>query len=310
MKIKKVAGQYLAGLSRAGKSWPEKIKKWKNIWPAGYREVNELLPIVLLVIVLPLIIVIAPSNVLRVILGLPLVLFLPGYTLLAALYVRKDRLKDLDRLALSFAGSVAIVPLIGLVLNYMPSGISLTFFFLLIALFILVTSAIAWIRRGNLLEEERFSIRWHWRRPSLGGNILDRVLKTMLGLAAVAVAVSLVYVIVIPKTQENYTEFSISGLEDRSVYPTRLIAREEQRVVVTVVNRERRTLHYRIEVSINRVKKGQAGPLTLENGQKYEAEIGFTPGAIGARQEVEFALYIDGQTEPYLEPLRLWVDVQ
>ena len=50
-------------------------------------------------------------------LGLAMVLFLPGYTQIAALFSRKDDLDGIERIALSFGLSIAVVPLIGLGLN-------------------------------------------------------------------------------------------------------------------------------------------------------------------------------------------------
>ena len=246
----------------------------------------------------------------RIVLGLPFVLFLPGYTLMAALYVRKDRIKNPDRLALSFGMSVVITPLIGLALNYTPWGIRLASFFVVIALFVLAMSIIAWIRRGRLAEEERFSLRLNWRWPFRSVSAGGLVPPVILGLAILLVVGALIYVIVIPKTQESFTEFYISGVENSSVYPAELSAGVEQKVSVTIVNRERRTLSYLIAVNINQIKKSETGPLALGNGQKYEAEIGFTPESISDRQIVEFALYIDGESAPYLEPLRLWVNVK
>ena len=49
----------------------------------------------------------------RIILGLPLVLFLPGYALIATLFPRKDDLDAIERIALSFGLSIAITPLLG-----------------------------------------------------------------------------------------------------------------------------------------------------------------------------------------------------
>jgi uncharacterized membrane protein len=54
-----------------------------------------------------------------------LVLFLPGYSLVQLLYSKRKELDDLTRLALSIGLSLAIVPLVGLVLNYTPFGIRL-----------------------------------------------------------------------------------------------------------------------------------------------------------------------------------------
>ena len=61
----------------------------------------------------------------RVPLGLLMVLFVPGYTLIAALFPKIGDLDGIERTALSFGLSIAVVPLIGLGLNYTPWGIRL-----------------------------------------------------------------------------------------------------------------------------------------------------------------------------------------
>jgi uncharacterized membrane protein len=61
---------------------------------------------------------------LRYVFGSVLVLFLPGYSLSEALYP-KDELDQLTRLALSIGLSLALVPLVSVVLNYTPFGIRL-----------------------------------------------------------------------------------------------------------------------------------------------------------------------------------------
>ncbi|AEM38985.1 protein of unknown function DUF1616 [Pyrolobus fumarii 1A] len=62
---------------------------------------------------------------LRYILGTLYVLFIPGYVLVEALYPEEKSLAPLERLALSIGLSLAIIPLIGLLLNYTPWGIRL-----------------------------------------------------------------------------------------------------------------------------------------------------------------------------------------
>jgi len=64
-------------------------------------------------------------SALRYILGTLFVLFLPGYSTVEALYPKDEELSDLERLALSIGLSLALVPLIGLILNYTPWGIRL-----------------------------------------------------------------------------------------------------------------------------------------------------------------------------------------
>jgi len=108
---------------------------------------NELLLVNILAILLIIVITFFPSNVLRIILGLPLMLFFPGYTLIAVLFPKKSALDGIERLALSFGLSIAVVPLSGLVLNYTPWGIRLYPILISLTIFPIITSVIAWYRR-------------------------------------------------------------------------------------------------------------------------------------------------------------------
>jgi hypothetical protein len=62
----------------------------------------------------------------RYILGGIFILFLPGFMLISVLYPKGNEIDELERLALSIGLSLAILPLVGLVLNYTPWGITLT----------------------------------------------------------------------------------------------------------------------------------------------------------------------------------------
>ncbi|MCW4010281.1 MAG: DUF1616 domain-containing protein [Candidatus Bathyarchaeota archaeon] len=68
----------------------------------------------------------SPLIYARYILGGVFILFLPGFMLISALYPRGGELDGLEKLALSIGLSLAIVPLVGLMLNYTPWGITLT----------------------------------------------------------------------------------------------------------------------------------------------------------------------------------------
>jgi len=60
--------------------------------------------------------------IIRNILGAIFVLFLPGYSLIKLLFPKKE-LDNIERTALSIGMSLALVPMIGLILNYTPWGI-------------------------------------------------------------------------------------------------------------------------------------------------------------------------------------------
>ena len=66
-----------------------------------------------------------PLIYVRYVLGAIFVLFLPGYSLIKALFPGKE-LDNIERTALSMGISLAIVPLTGLILNYTPWGIRTT----------------------------------------------------------------------------------------------------------------------------------------------------------------------------------------
>jgi len=94
----------------------------------------------------------------KIILGLPLVLFLPGYALIAALFPRKDDLDGIERIALSFGLSIATVPLLGLALNYTPFGIRLSPILIVLSVFTISLAMGAYARRSIIPEEDRFVV--------------------------------------------------------------------------------------------------------------------------------------------------------
>jgi hypothetical protein len=67
----------------------------------------------------------APYIYIRYILGSVFVVFLPGYSLIKALFPTRE-IDNIERTALSIGMSLALVPLVGLLLNYTPWGIRLT----------------------------------------------------------------------------------------------------------------------------------------------------------------------------------------
>ncbi|WP_157533238.1 DUF1616 domain-containing protein, partial [Haloferax profundi] len=107
---------------------------WRLLLPHSVRSFPPDLTAVVLLVALTCGAVSIPGireTPLRIILGLPYVLFVPGYAFIAALFPEagtpteeSDSSTDqagidgIERVALSFGTSIAIVPLIGLVLNF------------------------------------------------------------------------------------------------------------------------------------------------------------------------------------------------
>lgn len=84
---------------------------------------GSLLTIVLSLLAVTLIPDLFPLNIARWVLGSILVLYLPGFSLIQLLFPKGKEIDSLERFALSIGLSLALVPLIGLVLNFTPWGI-------------------------------------------------------------------------------------------------------------------------------------------------------------------------------------------
>jgi hypothetical protein len=111
----------LADLPPATKSLAEYLRHWeRNVWLYASLAVSvaTILSIYALPAELPLVAV-------RWVLGSLFVLFFPGYVTVQALFPRGRELDSIERFALSVGLSLALVPLVGLLLNYTPWGIRL-----------------------------------------------------------------------------------------------------------------------------------------------------------------------------------------
>ncbi|MCJ7743054.1 MAG: DUF1616 domain-containing protein [Dehalococcoidales bacterium] len=272
---------------------------------------NELVLLNLLVLLLTAAIIFFPSNVVRIILGLPFIFFFPGYAMMTALFPRREGISSIERVVLSLGMSITVVPLMGLILNYTPWGIRLYPIVTSITTFILIMSIIAWYRRHKLAKGERFTISFNLSlSPWRGQNTADKVLSIVLIVAVLGAIGTVGYALVRPKVGENLTEFYVLDIEGKAAnYPRQLAVGQEGKVIVGIVNSEHEVVSYRLEVMIDGVVNNDIGGIVLEQDEKWEQEVSFIPQKAGENQRVEFLLYKDGEVEPSLKPLRLWVDV-
>jgi uncharacterized membrane protein len=259
----------------------------------GIKVRNELLVINLCSLVLILIISIFDVQALRVVLGLPFLLFFPGYTLVATLFPKRSDLGTTERVALSVGLSVIITSLIGLILN-MAWEIRLYPVLISLTVFIAALSATAWYRRRMVAEEDRpdfaFSLPFH---SSGHHNMLDSVVSVVLALAIMGAIGTLAYTVASPKVGERFTEFYILGAES---LPRELTVGDEGTVVLGVVNREHETMSYRVEVLIGGHSLPGIGPIQLDQGESWKGEVGFVPTEVSARTKLTEEVMITSST--------------
>jgi len=216
------------------------------------RDYWDLITIIALSLLLDLLIAFYPDSLLRKALGLAFVLFFPGYVFITALFPEKKELDNIERLALSFGLSIAIVPLIGLVLNYTPWGIRLTPILVSLTVFNLIFAIVAIYRRTNAvgpwipsISIEKLKEGLEWEKSSK----LDKALTVILIVAIISSIATLGYVITHPRPGEKFTEFYILGPEGKAAdYPTELFVGEEGRVILGIANHEYRNVTYHVEV--------------------------------------------------------------
>lgn len=191
------------------------------------------------------------ESAFRLILGLPFLLFIPGYVLVFALFpARKtDRgIDTLERIVLSFGLSIAVVPLIGLLLNYTPWGIRLEPILVSLLFFIISIGLFGVYRWRKTNPEERFILPQKITLPKQE-NTIDRALTVILVIAILVVIVSLIYVITLPKNGEKFTEFYLLGPTGKAEnYPRNLSTNETATVIIGVANHEQRSINYTIEI--------------------------------------------------------------
>jgi hypothetical protein len=95
----------------------------------------------------------APWSIVRNILGTVFILWLPGYAFIKTLFpvqvpikTATETLDMVERIVLSLGMSIAIVPLVGLLLNYTPWGVQLTPIVLSLFAFTIIFATIAVVR--------------------------------------------------------------------------------------------------------------------------------------------------------------------
>lgn len=94
-----------------------------------------------------------PFAALRWILGSVFILFIPGYVTVQALFPRGIELNSIERFALSIGLSLALAPLVGLLLNFTPLGIKLTPVMISLIILTLIVTVIAVARRYRISAE-------------------------------------------------------------------------------------------------------------------------------------------------------------
>ena len=340
---------------------------WWKLIPLPLRQLPADLVAVVLLVVGTDIAVLAPivdETFLRVVLGPPFVLFLPGYAFIAALFPERDRsittdpdtepdgdneeppergplprdgIDGIERTALSFGLSIAISPLIGLILNFTPLGIRLVPVTLSISAFTLLMAGVAARRRWRLPTEERFRVTYREWYAGLHRELLqpetqvDKVLNVILVVSLLLAVSSVAYAVMIPKQGESFTEFYLlteneSGDLVADGYPQNFTRGGNQSVIVGINNHEHQSMNYSVIVELQRVQFANNSTQVLEeetldrfspsveSNKTWRQRHDIEPTLTGDQLRLVYLLYQgDPPSEPSVdeayEETHLWINV-
>jgi len=224
----------------------------KDFKPQAWRD-WDVLAIMVVTPLLILSILLIPDSSMRVVLGLPFLLFFPGYVTVLALFPEKEDLETLERIALSFGLSIAISPLIGFGLNYTPLGIRLLPILGCLSVFNVAIAFVGQYRRNKAsapyLPFDPVKVVNDAKGAFAKEKGVDKALTVVLIISIVAAVTALVYVVAVPREGESYTEFYILGPGGKAEgYPHNLTAGEEASIIIGIANHEHETVNYTVEI--------------------------------------------------------------
>jgi uncharacterized membrane protein len=256
------------------------------------------------------------SSIIRPVIEIAILLFVPGYCALAVIFPRKADLPGFERLALSFGLSVAVVPLLAYGLAVTSWGLSVQSVATGIFLFIVAGTALAYARRYALPLEERFSVRFMTVIPAMRtlrprtNSQLHSVLAILLVFSILFSVSALAYAILTPEPHENFTELYLFGPEgEMRGYPTNFSLGQQKPVIVAVANHENRDVNYTLVVNLNDTRTSStlySQNITVANGQTWQRTILLKPDRTGNSERIDFLLYRDGNmVTPYRQTFLL-----
>lgn len=249
-----------------------------------------------------------------------------------------DGVDGIERVALSFGTSIALVPLFGLVLSFTPWGIRLASIVLVLSGFTVVMVGVSARRRWALPEEERFRVPYRAWIATAKSELFDpdsrtdAALNVLLVVSILLAASGAAYAVTMAPQGEHLTEFYVLTEDDDGElqadgYPEVMAVGESAELVVGIDNQEFETVDYTVVVQLQRVEFEDDETRVLErdeidrfgatlehNSTRHERRT-LSPTFSGEDLRLQFLLYRGAPPE---EPtvknayrdVRLWIDVE
>ena len=249
----------------------------------------------------------------------------------------RSGIDGIERVALSFGLSIAIVPLIGLILNFTPWGIRLTPIAIAVTGFTLVCVAVAAQRRLALPADEQFTVPYREWIATGQSELLepesrtDAALNVLLAVSVLLAIGSVGYAVAVPPQGEQFTEFYLlteqpDGELVADEYPQNITIDEQPELIVGIENHEYESREYTVIVQLQDVTiEGNNTTVTerteidrfattVAHNETYQELRPISPTRTGENLRVKYLLYADEvpatpTADTAYRDLHLWVNV-
>lgn len=247
----------------------------------------------------------------QVLLGLPLVMFLPGYALTTALFPKRARggfesdisalgsdaiphrirslsqrgLTGIERASLGFAVSIVLVPLYGFVIDFTPLDYSTETVVAILVVVTAVASIAAFARHrehapvdttGYTVAGALVAFRRSLRRPKV-----DATLTVVVVVCLLFAGVSGAFALTSPLDRNSFTGFYLVTQNDEGEYveggyPTSFTVGEPSSLYVGIENQERQPMTYSVVVQLQRVRTqgDDVSVLTRDRLASFSTRVG------------------------------------
>ncbi|CEG12566.1 conserved membrane hypothetical protein [groundwater metagenome] len=268
------------------------------------------------------------DTFLRIVFAWTLILFLPGYVLIAFLFPEKKDMDLIERVALSVGLSAAITPILGLILNFTPFGIRLIPIIIILSSFIVILTILTYLKLKNIPEAECYNENFClsniyskiYSSAKFLENPTDKALFILLIVSVAFCIFTLIFVVSVPKEGEKFTEFYILNTDgNANWYPVNLTASENFTINVNIVCHEHpaKSIIYKLKIKWNESDEILYERfILLRDNETFSENFTFTANIKNTTQDIakdnkklEFLLYKDDNSEIYRK-LHLWIDVK
>ena len=271
----------------------------------------DLIAVAILVCLCILFVLVEPFNEtpLRIPFSLIILLFLPGYALIAAMFPKMSELSGIERFTLSIGLSIAITVFDGFAISVTPYLFRPTPLILTLSAITLFLLLLTVVTRALTPEDKRYFVDYQGFIESLRADDekmsdIERMLFIAL-IGSIIIASSMLIYAKLTFEEEEFSALYILGPDGKAEgYQKNLYIGEPSTIAVGVENYEHAATDYTLQVKLG-TGVLETRKITLAHKEKWLEDITFVPDRTGDRLKLEFVLYKDGR--PY-RSVHLWVN--